>query len=161
MISPSRMPARQARSSGGDDGFTLLEMIIVLAVAGMMIALAVATGNPISPGTRASMAAREISGALRAARLEAITADRAVTVTFDLAGHRYQIGASEWRPIASEIVLGLLTTRGEVVSKTSGRVRFMSDGSSTGGRLTLSGGGRTFWVGIDWISGRVAQREPS
>lgn len=147
----------------GAAGFTLLEMIIVLAVAGLMIGIAFSGTNPISASTRTAMAAREISGALRAARLQAITADRSVTVTFDLAGHRYRTGIGDWQPIASEIAVTLLTTREETIGRggTGGRVRFNPDGSSTGGRVTLSGGGRTVSVGIDWISGRVARREPS
>jgi general secretion pathway protein H len=160
-------PARRPISRG-EAGFTLLEMIVVLAIAGLMIGLAVGTGSPISAATRVSIAAREISGALRAARLQAITADRPVAVTFDLTDHRYRIGAGDWRSISSEIAVRLLTTRDEVVrsaggggDRIGGRVRFNPDGSSTGGRVTLSGGGRTVWLGIDWISGRVAQREPS
>jgi general secretion pathway protein H len=56
------------------------------------------------------------------------------------------------------VELSLLTTRQEVTARSSGRIRFAPDGSASGGRIELSGGGRTIWVGIDWLSGRVSQR---
>jgi general secretion pathway protein H len=151
MISPSK--------TAGAAGFTLLEVTIVLLVASLVVGLALSSSrSPVSAATKASLAAAEISGALRAARLQAITANTPVAVEFDIAGHRYEIGGSGWRTISPDVELSLLTTRQEVTARSSGRIRFAPDGSASGGRIELSGGGRTIWVGIDWLSGRVSQR---
>jgi general secretion pathway protein H len=153
-------PARGRNAERAAAGFTLFEMIIVLALAGLMLGLALSVARrPVSPTTRTVVAAREIAAALRSARLQAITANRPVSVTFDIVNHRYQIGASGWRPVAPEVDMALLTTAGAGASGSSGRVRFAPDGSASGGRVTLSGGGRTLWVGIDWLTGRISEAE--
>ena len=37
-----------------------------------------------------------------------------------------------------------------------GGIRFFPDGSSTGGRVTLSHGSRQYFVDVDWLTGRVS-----
>jgi general secretion pathway protein H len=43
-----------------------------------------------------------------------------------------------------------------MVSDSVGAVRFDPDGGSTGGRVAIAGGDNTWWVGVDWLSGRVS-----
>jgi general secretion pathway protein H len=50
----------------------------------------------------------------------------------------------------------LLTGRDLVSSQTQGRIRFDPDGGSSGGRVTINGGGQIWMVGVDWLSGRVS-----
>ena len=35
-------------------------------------------------------------------------------------------------------------------------IRFYSDGSSTGGRITVASGERKYLVDVDWLTGRVS-----
>jgi len=146
-----------AQSNPGQHGFTLLEMVAVLAVAGLMLGLAVSSGRPVSASTHARLAAGEIASALRSARAQAIAADRPVAVAFDLAGHRYRIGEEEWRAVAPVVTMVLLTTAPQASSSSSGRIRFTPDGSASGGRITLQGGGRRIRIGVDWLTGRVSE----
>ena len=41
-------------------------------------------------------------------------------------------------------------------SDKRGAIRFYPDGSSTGGRITVSSGERKFLVDVDWLTGRVS-----
>jgi general secretion pathway protein H len=52
--------------------------------------------------------------------------------------------------------LKLLTAQTEVESDHRGSIRFYPDGSSTGGRITVSSGERQYLVDVDWLTGRVA-----
>ena len=47
------------------------------------------------------------------------------------------------------------TVREHVSLKRRPRVRFFADGSSTGGRVTLMVGERSYAVDVDWLTGRV------
>jgi general secretion pathway protein H len=34
-------------------------------------------------------------------------------------------------------------------------IRFFPDGSSSGGTISLSGANRDYFIGVDWLTGRV------
>src|SRR5258708_3486058 len=142
--------------SGPGAGFTLIEMIVVIAILGLMLALVTVGARPVSPATEARAAAQEISGALRTARSEALAANRPVEFTLDLARRTYRWGGTAARPLPGDLRLALLTNRDELVSGAIGSIRFNPDGSSSGGRVSVAGGGKIWWIGIDWLSGRVS-----
>ena len=137
-------------------GFTLIEMIVVIAILGVTLALIGTNLQPVSPATQARGAAQEISGALRSARSLALVSNRSVVFTLDLSPPGYRWGAEPLRPLPGDVSLGLLTGRDLVNSATEGRIRFDPDGGSTGGRVSINGGGQIWLVGVDWLSGRVS-----
>ena len=142
--------------SGPEAGFTLIEMIVVIAILGLMMAVVTVNGVPVSPATHARAAAQGISGALRTARSQAVMGNRSVEVTIDLAGRFYRQDEGPAQMLTNDLQLALLTSRDELVSGSIGHIRFNPDGSSSGGRVTIAGGNRVWWVGIDWLSGRVS-----
>jgi general secretion pathway protein H len=88
--------------------------------------------------------------------------NRSVVFTLDLANRAYRWGQSPQQALSPDLRLSLLTSR-ELLAPTgsSGFVRFDPDGGSSGGRVTIEGGGVVWWVGIDWLSGRVSiEQEP-
>lgn len=137
-------------------GFTLLEMLVVLALVGLSLGLFVGAGRPVPAGTAAQAAAIEIAGALRLARSQAILGNRPVVFTLDLAARRYGVGTTPDRALPPAVLLGLLTASSQVVGGSTGRIRFEPDGSSTGGRVSVTGGSRSVMVGVDWLSGRTS-----
>ena len=141
-------------------GFTLVELIVVLTILGLMTALIVMNGARVSPAVHARAAAEAISGALRSARSEAVMSNRSVAFTLDLAGRSYQWGQAPRQVLSDDLRLALLTSR-ELLAATgnAGVIRFDPDGGSSGGRVTIEGGGVIWWVGIDWLSGRVSTEQ--
>ena len=137
-------------------GFTLIEMIMVIAVLGLMVVLVTAQGTPVSPAVHARAGAQAISGALRSARGEAVNGNRDVTFTLDLAKNAYRWGDAPPHSLTGDLRLALLTSQDELVSGAVGRIRFHPDGSSSGGRVSVAGGDQIWWIGIDWLSGRVS-----
>lgn len=147
------------RSESGK-GFTLIEMIVVLTVLALLTVLLVNNASQVSPATHARSAAQEIAAAFRSARSEALSTNRSVMFSLDVANRTYRLGQSPPTPLPGDIRLSLLTGRDQLASDTVGRFRFDPDGGSTGGRVTVEGGGRIWWVGIDWLSGRVSLEQP-
>ncbi len=136
-------------------GFTLLELLIVLALIGLVGAALLSGAQPTSPSTAARVAAGELASALRLARAEAIAKDRPVGLVLDVASRRYRVGTNPVRALPGMLQLTLLTAKGDIRSGTEGRIRFNPDGSSTGGRIDIAGGQRKLSVRVDWLTGRV------
>jgi general secretion pathway protein H len=139
-----------------DSGFTLVELLVVIAILGVMLTLIGISAKPVSPATHAHSAAQEISSALRAARSAALMSNRSVAFTLDLTPPGYQWGAEPHRALPADVKLALMTGQDQVVSEKRGRIRFDPDGASSGGRVSIQGGGQVWTVGVDWLSGRVS-----
>jgi general secretion pathway protein H len=138
-------------------GFTLLEIIIVLALAVVIYALIL--GVPLRGGKSADLkyAARTLASGLRQAQTTAMSTRRDATLTIDLDQREYQVlGEKEAHKLPDDINLELFTAQSEVTGEKRGAIRFYPDGSSTGGRITVSSGERKFLVDVDWLTGRVS-----
>jgi len=137
-------------------GFTLIEVIVALAIVGLALLLIVGYKPPWSSGLGLRGTASELAAGLRLARAEAILRNRPVALELDVAGHRYRVGAGTVRALPPQITIALLTITGERQGATAGNIRFNPDGSSTGGRISIVDGTRSIAVGVDWLSGRVS-----
>lgn len=144
----------------GERGFTLIELVVALAI----LALATALVPPLLSGgrDRAEFKAtvREVAAALRQTRSLAMTRDRSEALLVDVAhGVLRWSGSGGARTVPKGIRLALLTTSGERIDGEIGDIRFFPDGSSTGGHVTLIQGERRSDVFVDWLSGRISVGE--
>jgi general secretion pathway protein H len=137
-------------------GFTLLEVVIALVIGA--IAYAIILGVP-GRGTSAAdlrAAARSIASGLRTAQSTAMATRRDALLTLDLDSHEFEVpGTLPPHHIPDKVDLKLYTAQSEVVNEKRGSIRFYPDGSSTGGRVTVSSGERKYLVDVDWLTGRV------
>jgi len=125
-----------------ESGFTLLEMIVVLAILGLMLGIVVARGPMHSTRLDTEAAARELAGALRMARGRAIARDQAVSVRF--AADRYQIEGMAAHAVPTDVSL----TGNSVI-------RFAPDGSSSGGTIVVQASNIRMVVAVNWLTGHV------
>jgi general secretion pathway protein H len=138
-------------------GFTLLELMVVLLIIGLVLVLV--PGHLWRPqaGLEVRVAARALADGLRQSRSDALATNRDRVFTLDVAGHRFRPGQD--RPLEelnTALELGLDTARSELVDAGSGQIRFFPDGSSTGGRITLTMQAQHAQVTVDWLTGQVA-----
>lgn len=145
-----------ARGRAGSRGFTLIEVVVTLAILGFALLLIVGYKSNWSGGLGVQGTAAELAAGLRLARSEAIGSNRPVRFALDVVGHRYRVGDEVPRPLPPDLSIQLLTLAGERQAATVSAIRFNPDGSSTGGRITLAGAHRQVAVGVDWLTGRVS-----
>jgi general secretion pathway protein H len=153
------MPARFAPTSGAarSAGFTLLELLIGLAIMGLMLSAVPALLSKAVPGVEARGAAREMAAGLRAARGRAIASNRETALVLDVEGGVYRVeGESKVRRVPAGIGISLLTAEELRLDATTARIAFFPDGGSSGGRVRLAQAGRQYEVRVDWLTGRVA-----
>ncbi|WP_230874781.1 GspH/FimT family protein [Methylomonas sp. LL1] len=138
-------------------GFTLLELIIVLLISVLGFA---AVGTNISSGnqtTRLQAAARDIASALRYAHGQALMTRKPVSVAVNLGYNSYSISnRDKIYHLNHEIDISLVVAEEEFADDEEGSIRFFGDGSSTGGRITLEWGSQLRRIDVNWITGEVA-----
>jgi general secretion pathway protein H len=138
-------------------GFTLLELLIVIALMGIIAALVVPMfGGPVST-SELRATARQLAAGLRLARSEAVSERRETFLVVDVAGKRFKVDReAREHALPSKVDLKLFTAQNDLVSQNVGSIRFYPDGGSNGGRITVASGARKFDVDVDWLTGRVA-----
>jgi len=151
---PAASPSRSALRAGG---MTLLEILVVLAIMGLVAAMTLPMlGSGVSSSElRAS--ARQVASGLRLARSEAMAGGRETFLALDLEGRRFRVGTDPREyALPKGVDLKLFTAQMDIVSEKVGSIRFYPDGGSNGGRVTIAAGERKFEVDVDWLTGRVA-----
>jgi general secretion pathway protein H len=141
---------------GRQAGFTLLEMIVVVAILGLALMLIVGYRPPWSGGLGVRGAASELASTLRLARSVAIARDIPVSVVIDVASRRYRVDEGPVQSLPPSLKVEFLTLASNRNAANSGALRFYPDGSSTGGRVTIGDGAHTLFVGVEWLNGRVS-----
>ena len=138
-------------------GFTLLELLVVLAIIGVVLAFVPGFMLRGHPGLDVDVAARAIADALRQARSHAVLHNRDQLFALDVEERLFRI-AGQRAPVqmAKGIEVTFQTARTEVMSETIGQIRFFPDGSATGGRIGLALDGRHVEVVVDWLTGLVS-----
>jgi general secretion pathway protein H len=144
------------RSSGPAGGFTLLELLVVLAILALVAVIALPRIGAALPGAELEAGARRIAAGLNEARSLAVARNRAVRFTLDGAEKRFTVGGGgPGGALPDKIAITLITGAGDVSGAARGAIRFFPDGSSSGGRIELSGSGGRRSIEVDWLTGRI------
>lgn len=153
-----RLPTRSSDPCrrGWVSGFTLIEMLIVIAIGALMIAVMAPNFGPAISRAKLQSASRDLASALRHTRGYAMIKGQDALFELNTGAHAYRVsGRNRVYHVPEEIGLGLFTTTTETVDESTGRIRFFPDGSSTGGRVTLEGGKQSVVIDINWLTGEI------
>lgn len=144
-----------------DRGFTLLELLVVLVIAVLLLTLVPPLFQGAGSTSELKAAARQLAAGLRSARNEAVMQQREASLILDLEQHRFKVtGIPQQIALPEDIGIEIFTAQSELLNQASAGIRFFPDGSSTGGRVTLTTGERAFAVDVDWLTGRVSILTP-
>lgn len=123
---------------------------------GLLISLAPAAFQRMMPGLELKTSARQIAATLREARSLAIRDNREMAMIVDTEAKAYHLATqSRAQTLDEGLSVELTTAVSEQLDEGAGRIRFFPDGTSTGGRVRLSRGERSYAIIVDWLSGRV------
>ena len=153
-------------------GFTLLELLVVLALAGLLVALVPASISAAMPGAELKSAALDLALTLRATRNRAVSTGQQFEVEFSGPEPAYAIAGQHPRDLPRGISLSVVADESDpfvggwmppstdqfVAAGPKGEtqgVQFYPDGSTSGALLELSRAGAGYLITVDWLTGRV------
>ena len=141
---------------GWEAGYSLAELLAVLAILAATSAVVMANFPQQSTDADTSTAATLIAAGLNATRTDAITRHRQQNVVFDTAHNSVHVPVLDVPialPASLDLVLVVAAEAGATASK--GTIAFYPDGSSTGGRVKVTGAAGRHDVVVDWLTGLV------
>jgi len=146
-------------------GFTLLELLVVLTIAGLLVAVVPPVISAAVPGARLKVATRDFAMTLRQARSLAITRREETDVLIATEPAQYVVAGSNPSKLSGNIELDVrlgafvaatqLSTFADALPRDKFTLRFYPDGSASGGEIRISQGRSAYLVGIDWLLGSV------
>ncbi len=153
MVADSRMDMLIKKIKEDQRGFTLLELTLVLLLAGMILGLStfMVLGRAL-PTARLNATAREISATLREARLLANVTGERQTVGIDLDARTYGIAGRRTRSIPRDT--GILV-RDPFIGEVRHGVYQFASGSNAGGSIVLWSGRKSAVIRTDPVVGAV------
>lgn len=140
-------------------GFTLLEIMIVLTIAGLLVAVSVPSAAKLYQSMVYRSAVGDARALLEAARYLALTQGRSIDVLIQPGTRQMAIGENlvDVDPLPEALSLHVTSAAELQRDSQTAVIRFYSDGSSSGGSISIvrdSSGGSTLHVG--WLLGRVS-----
>ncbi|MEI7840410.1 MAG: GspH/FimT family pseudopilin [Methylococcaceae bacterium] len=140
-------------------GFTLLELIVVLAIVALgysAVAVNFSSGND---AMALKAAARDLTSGLRYVRSQAMLSHASATLDFNLSNNSYSLtGQDKIYTLPENIDVTINTAKDELHDGVA-QLRFFPDGSSIGGRITLEKKSHVQEININWLTGHVTLAE--
>lgn len=137
-------------------GFTLVELLVVLAIVGALLAVAPVALQRYRESADYRNTLRTIAAGLSEARREAIAGGRVVAFSVDLGGRQYGVDGGPRRELPDGVVVRATVADTDLVDNVA-RIRFYPGGNATGGSIEVirrSGTGAR--LRTDWLDGRVS-----
>ena len=141
------------------NGFTLLEIIIVLSLVTLILGLSTVFFAGFLPSAKANAAGREISGMIRHARSLARMNMESRSVVIDLDNRTYGIEGLATKSFPPEALIRVIDpVSGEIFGGKYPIVFSPAEGMS-GGTIILSWGKKTIRIELDPIAGAVLLKD--
>lgn len=137
-------------------GFTLVELIVALALGGLLLAILPAKLNALIEAAQYQNAVQSVVRVLESARIKALSEGVRAYISIDSRNRKLfadGVLVQELSPGFEWEAVGVAEA-GQVLPTFF----FDQDGSASGGKLTIAGAGRRNLVEIDWLTGQVLLR---
>lgn len=147
-------------SAKRQQGYSLLEVIVVIVIIGLSYSLLPKMVFSGVSGAELRSNVRAVATGLRLTRDAAINTRREAVMTLDLESREFTVqDDARIHKLHDKLDVKLYTSQADLITEKIGTIRFYPDGSSNGGRVTVSAGGRGFEVDVDWLTGRVSIKD--
>jgi general secretion pathway protein H len=136
-------------------GFTLVELIVVVALVAAALAIGASAMRAGLPGMQLRGAARELAAQLRYTRAQAIVTGKSQTFTLDARTREWQAPGRRHGQLPRQINIVATGARIEQQAPDQVVIRFFPEGAATGGRIVLSRDTAAWQLDVEWLTGEV------
>lgn len=149
-------PAGTSDDQSGESGFTLLEVVCVVAIMALLAAVLLPTFPHGTSRARLEAYAIATAALLKADRNAALRRQRLVETRVDAVSRMIGSGAtSETVHIPDDVKLTALLPARCGQARVGSSIRFFATGLSCGGVITLSHSGVSYEIRVNWLTGGV------
>ena len=139
-------------------GFTLLELLVVLAIVGMLIALVPTMYSKAKESAQYSSALRTLIGDMRRARQNAALRGLPAIFFVDLAQRKFGLAGYSSHVLPEPLQITATVGSEQLQQHGLATIEFSPDGGATGGSIdVLRPSGEGTRLRVDWLSGEVSQ----
>lgn len=142
------------RRHGLAAGFTLIELVVVLAILGLLLALLPDALSIAIPGQQLRAAAYQLADDLKDARTRAVVSGEPTSIRIALSEYDGQLAVG-MRKLPHGATIQVADVPRQTLAGGLEQMSFFPDGSASGGRISLAVGTRKYVISIDWLTGRV------
>ena len=153
---PRAVKARMPTSATGTDrhrGFTLIELVVVLALGAMVLLVLSPRLEALLDAVRYRSVVQDTLRTLERARMQAVVQGQRSVVAVDVAQRQFLMAGQPVLTLPEAVELDV--TGVADLAQRQPSLFFEPDGSASGGRLTLSTGGRVSHIELDWLTGQI------
>ncbi len=151
----SHLPTRPAQQNAG---FTILEMIVVLTIAGFMLAAVPLAFSKLIETAEYRATVRELQSGLKDARSTALAQGRPVSYLVDAQNGVFGVEGDMNNTVPKHLHLSLVMASENLTPEGAGRFIFFPDGGATGGSVEiLRDADDGVRLRVDWLLGRISQ----
>jgi prepilin-type N-terminal cleavage/methylation domain-containing protein len=140
------------------NGFTLLEIIIVLSLVTLILGLSTVFFAGFIPSAKLDAAGRDLSGMIRHARSLARMNMTRQTVVIDLDNGTYGIEGREVKSLPPDALIRVIDPFSGEIRQGKYLIVFNPAGGMRGGIIALSHGKKTIMIQMDPITGATTLR---
>jgi len=139
-------------------GFTLVELLVALALVGMMLALVPPSLGRLRDSINYRDTVRAVITDLRAARQIALVEGRETRFLVDTAQHRFGLEGKPLQALPEPLQMRATVATIEWTPERQAAIRFLPQGGATGGSVdVLRPSGDGVRITVDWLSAAVSQ----
>jgi len=148
-----------SRFGACQQGFTLIELMVVLAIGALLIGLVPVAFSKLNEGSQYRDAVRNVVSDLRQARQNAVALGQTVVFQVDVNQRQFGIVGQPHRSLPKSLEIKTIVGQlGNLPADGIASIAFMPEGGSTGGSIELvRSSGAGVRIRVDWLLGHATQ----